>query len=231
MASCDVTFTVVVANDLTVDCPDDPMLPACGSAADILAAYNTWVAGFGYMGGCDVTDNIANIPPWATSLAADRSAFTYTATSGPDGCQDMASCDATFTVAAATDLTVTARMTPMLPACSSAADILAAYNTWVAGFGYMGGCDVSDNIANVPPWATSPAEDSSAFTYTATSGTTVARIWLPATLPLPWRIADDLTVDCPDDPMLPACSSAADILAAYNTWVAGFGYMGGCDVS
>ena len=38
--------------------------------------------------------------------------------------------------------------------------------------------------------------------------------------------ATDLTVDCSDDPMLPACSSAADILAAYNTWVAGFGYDG-----
>ena len=27
--------------------------------------------------------------------------------------------------------------------------------------------------------------------------------------------------------MLPACSSAADILAAYNDWVSGFGYDGG----
>ena len=28
MASCDATFTVAAADDLTVDCPDDPMLPA-----------------------------------------------------------------------------------------------------------------------------------------------------------------------------------------------------------
>ena len=39
-------------------------------------------------------------------------------------------------------------------------------------------------------------------------------------------VPDDLTGGLPGGPMLPVCSSAADILAVYNDWVNGFGYDG-----
>ena len=58
------------------------------------------------MGGCDVTDNIDSVPVLATSPAEDSLASPIHRYLRYDGRQDMASCNATFTVAVATDLTV-----------------------------------------------------------------------------------------------------------------------------
>ena len=90
------------------------MLPVC-SAADILAAYNDWVGGFGYDGRCDVTDNIASVPALGTPTCGGQLSFTYTATSGQDGCQDMASCNATLYRSGSRRFDRGLRRAPMLP--------------------------------------------------------------------------------------------------------------------
>ena len=66
------------------------MLPACGSAANILAAYNDWVDGFFFTGGCAPASNIADVPALATRLR--RAAQHLYRHLRYDGCQDMASC-------------------------------------------------------------------------------------------------------------------------------------------
>ncbi|MCB9298751.1 MAG: hypothetical protein H6559_37380 [Lewinellaceae bacterium] len=62
MASCNATFTVG-ADDLTVDCPADPMLPMLQRRRHT-STYNAWVS-FSFDGGCDVSDNSASIPATA----------------------------------------------------------------------------------------------------------------------------------------------------------------------
>ncbi|MCB9298753.1 MAG: hypothetical protein H6559_37390 [Lewinellaceae bacterium] len=54
------------------------------------------MAGFSFDGGCDVTDNSASIPARRFDLAAVQ---LHLYRHLHDGCQDMASCSATFTVA------------------------------------------------------------------------------------------------------------------------------------
>ncbi|MCB9298750.1 MAG: hypothetical protein H6559_37375 [Lewinellaceae bacterium] len=151
-ASCNATFTVAAAEDLTVECPTDPMLPACSSTADILAAYNAWVAGFSFDGGCDVSDNIDNVP--TGDLTCGVSSASPIPPPPDDGCQDMASA-APLSPWARSSLTVDC---PADLCCYAPA--LPTY--WYlqrlgTGFSFDGGCDVSDNSASIPAWETSPA--------------------------------------------------------------------------
>ncbi|MCB9298755.1 MAG: SprB repeat-containing protein [Lewinellaceae bacterium] len=115
-AECTQEFSWAVFDDaFMVECPADPLLPACSSTADILAAYVAWVDGFSFSGGCTPTDNIVDVPALGDLTCGGQLSFTYEATSGPAGCQDVQSCTATFTVAAADDLTVDCPADPLLP--------------------------------------------------------------------------------------------------------------------
>ncbi len=71
-------------------------IEACQPQSDIEAAYNAWVAGFTYSGGCSSTDNIASIPALPAD-AYDNGAnlsFTYTV----DNLCSPQSCTSTFVV-------------------------------------------------------------------------------------------------------------------------------------
>ena len=229
---CPSTFKVAAATKLEVSCPTDPNLPACTSAADILKAYDTWVAGFSVEGGCSPTSNIADIPklPADFACAGANLSFTLTANNGAGYCVAKAECSSTFKVAAATKLEVFCPTDPDLPACTSAADIQKAYDAWVAGFSVKGGCSPTSNIADIPklPADFACAGANLSFTLTANNGAgyCVAKAECSSTFKV--AAATKLEVSCPTDPNLPACTSAADILKAYDTWVAGFSVKGGC---
>ncbi|MCB9298748.1 MAG: T9SS type A sorting domain-containing protein [Lewinellaceae bacterium] len=220
---------MAAAEDLTVECPTDPMLPACSSTADILAAYNAWVAGFSFDGGCDVSDNIDNVPALGDLTCGGQLSFTYTATSGPDGCQDMASCNAAFTVAAAEDLTVECPQDPMLPACSTDADILAAYNAWAAGFSFDGGCDVTDNINDVPALGDLTCGGQLSFTYTATSGPDGCQDMASCNATFTVQAPAPLTANCPANQQINECLTQAEVDAAFAIWIGQFAATGGCN--
>ncbi len=92
----DADFIVNVPPAVDISCPTDPNIPACTSQTDIEAAYNAWIAGFTFSGGCSSTDNVDEIPALPAD-AYDNGAdltFTYVVT---DLC-DTLSCTAIFTV-------------------------------------------------------------------------------------------------------------------------------------
>ena len=231
-AECSSTFKVAAATKLEVFCPTDPDLPACTSAADIQKAYDAWIAGFSVEGGCSPTSNIADIPklPADFACAGANLSFTLTANNGTGYCVAEAECSSTFKVAAATKLEVFCPTDPNLPACTSAADIQKAYDAWIAGFSVKGGCSPTSNIADIPklPADFACAGADLSFTLTANNkeGYCVAEAECSSTFKV--AAATKLEVSCPTDPNLPACTSAADILKAYDTWVAGFSVKGGC---
>ena len=80
----------VGADGLTVDCPADPMLPGMQQRRRHPPPTTTGWRGFFYMGGCDVTDNIASVPPWGDlTCGGQQQPHRYLR---DDGCRDMASC-------------------------------------------------------------------------------------------------------------------------------------------
>ena len=230
-ATCMQTITVSVPN-LTVTCPADPILAACSSNTAIQDAYDAWVAGFSYSGGCNVTTNIAEVPALDMAMihCGGQLTFTYTATSGSGDCLNgNGTCTATFTVQSAADLVATCPAPVVVPACSSDAAILAAYNTWVAGFGVSGGCSSTSNIGAIPA-LNSISNCGGVINFTLIADNAAGGCVDHAECSSSFTIgtAADLVATCPAPVVVPACSSDAAILTAYNNWVAGFSVSGGC---
>ncbi|WP_347839516.1 HYR domain-containing protein [uncultured Draconibacterium sp.] len=46
-----------------------------------------------------------------------------------------------------------------------------------------------------------------------------------------WYVAEPITITCPSDPMLEACTDEDTITSRYNDWIAGFSASGGCELT
>ena len=92
----DAIITVTPSSEIVISCPPDQNIPVCTDQTVIEAAYNIWLAGFNFSGGCSPTDNIDEIPTLPTD-AYDNGVnltFTYLVT---DLC-GTTSCTSIFTV-------------------------------------------------------------------------------------------------------------------------------------
>ncbi|WP_431137681.1 hypothetical protein, partial [Psychroserpens mesophilus] len=125
-------------------------LDSSSTQQEIQDAYDAWKLGFTYTGGCDATDNLdtfPSLPDFNCGTAVDLN-FTYRVSDrcNPNG----VSCNSTFYVPGVTGLTVDCPTDVNLDSCTSEADILLAYNTWVAGFGVNNGDNPTSNIGDIP---------------------------------------------------------------------------------
>ncbi len=227
--SCTSTFTVQPLTVLDVNCPADPLLPACTDNATITTAYNTWKAGFTYSGGCAaVTDNIADIPALTDLTCGGQLSFIYTV---ENSCGQSNSCFSNFTVAPLTELEINVPPGVSLPICTDTADIRTAYNIWKAGFTTSGGCSVITNIASFPALTDLSCGGTLSFTFTAENGLASCVNQLQETSTFTVADAPELTVSCPVDPNIAGCLGIQAITDAYDTWVDGFKAFGGCNVT
>ncbi|MCB9298749.1 MAG: hypothetical protein H6559_37370 [Lewinellaceae bacterium] len=183
MASCGATFTVAAAEDLTVDCPR-PHAATCSSAADILVAYNAWVAGFSFDGGCDVTDNSASIPALGDLTCGGTAQLRLHRHLRSTAARTWLPA-APLSPWARRRLTVDCPADPLLPMLQRRRHTGSTTPGWY-GFSFDGGCDVTDNSASIPP-GRFDLRLSSASPTPPLPGTTAARTWLPATPPSPWQ--------------------------------------------
>ena len=225
----DQTISWIESNALSVSCPQAVMLPACSTENDIVNAYNTWAAGFMVNDGCNTMSNIQDIPQLPAYVCGGAVNLDF-ALSATDDCNTTPlTCASSFTVTAATSLSVSCPQAVMLPACSTENDIINAYNTWAAGFMVNDGCNPMSNIQDIPQlpafvcggavnldFMLSAIDDCNTTPLTCASSFTVT-----AAIPL--------SVSCPQAVMLPACSTENDIINAYNTWAAGFMVNDGCN--
>jgi len=190
--SCTSTFTVPAAVPIAVTCAPAQSLPACQTLTQIQTAYNTWVAGFSFTGGCSATTvtniaTIASLPANVECVGANLS-FTYTVS---DNCTTQ-SCTSTFTVPAAVPIAVTCAPAQSLPACQTLTQIQTAYNTWVAGFSFTGGCSAT-TVTNIATIASLPANvecvgANLSFTYTVSDNCTTQSCTSTFTVRLPFRL-------------------------------------------
>ncbi|MCF6356171.1 MAG: HYR domain-containing protein, partial [Draconibacterium sp.] len=224
------TFTVETPDLLVVNVPDGVSLPLCSDSTTIKNAYDNWVAGFILPSGCDVTTNIASIPPLGDLLCGGELSFTFTADNGSGYCIAHAEDSSTFTITDAPDLTVTCPTDPNIAGCSGAIAVTAAYNNWVDGFTASGGCDVTTNIDEVPLLGDMVCNGQLTFTYIAINGSGVCADTAECTQTFTIGTPDVLAVSCPSDTTVEGCT-AADVQVAFNAWIALFGYTGGCNAT
>ncbi|PKP29514.1 MAG: hypothetical protein CVU00_15245, partial [Bacteroidetes bacterium HGW-Bacteroidetes-17] len=168
-AQCEVVFEWIISPAMTINCSVAVNLAACTPQANIQSAYNTWVSGFSYTGGCGVTTNIGSIPSLPANADCDgvNLSFTYTVT---DICGENETCSSTFVVAPSPDVIVTCSPPVTLPACTALADLQTEYNSWLTGFSFTGGCDATSNIGSIPALPANANCDgvNLSFTYTVT---------------------------------------------------------------
>ncbi len=228
LASCASTFFVAadVPVDATCAAPVNITDP-CTPLADIQTAYNSWVAGFSYTGGCNPATNIGSIPalPANVDCAGANLTFTYSVTS--DCSTDW--CVSTFDVAGDVAVEATcAAPANITVACTPLADIQSAYDSWVEGFSYTGGCNPATNIGSIPalPANVDCAGANLTFTYSVTSDCSTD--WCVSTFDVAGDVAVEATCAAPVN-ITDACTPLADIQSAFDSWVAGFSYTGGCN--
>nr|WP_319511266.1 HYR domain-containing protein [uncultured Draconibacterium sp.] len=229
--SCTSHLVIQAAEDLALSCPNDTLLPACTDTAEIRVAYEAWIAGFSYVGGCStVTTNIDSVPELTDLSCGGEIEFRYVVNLGSPSCPNSIDCYRTFTVEAPVDLHVNVPGDATLPLCSDTASIRAAYDIWVAGFTTTGGCDVQSNIDSIPELPDLTCGGSVSFVFRAWNGE--GKCVDSAVDSSSFTVMDPppLSITCPPDPNLPGCSGALAITAAYNNWVDGFTASGGCDL-
>ncbi|WP_425077194.1 vWA domain-containing protein, partial [Psychroserpens sp. S379A] len=129
----------------------------------------------------------------------------------------------------APSLTINCPTNVVLPSCSTEQVIIDAYNLWVSEITVSGGCNTISNIADIPAL---PSYDCDAgvllnFTLEASDdcGTVSCETRFLVDVP------ETLIVSCPQDVVLPACSTEQEILVAYNNWVGEFLAEGDCNLT
>ena len=236
-ASVTCTFTVAAyVDDLAIDaCSGDPNLDGCSTDAEILTAWNTWIVGLLAIEGHGTCPPGAVIfdPPlddleMPLQCLTTEQIVSVTATVA-NHCDD-ASVTCSFTVAAyVDDLTIDACPgDPELDGCSTDVEIETAWNEWIAGLLAIEGhgtCPPGEVIFDPPLEELVKPSQCSATDQVVSVTATVANHCDDASVTCTFTVkayVDDLTIDeCPGDPNLAGCSTDAEILAAWNTWIAG----------
>ena len=219
--TCSATFTVPAAPAVVLTCAVNTTLAACTSQADVNAAYAAWLASATATGGCNrgaVTNN-GGAAPNACTGGTNTVTFTVTST-----CETK-TCSATFTVPAAPAVVLTCAVNTTLAACTSQADVNAAYAVWLASANATGGCNrgAVTNNGGAAPNACTGGTNTVTFTVTSTCETKTCS----ATFTVPAAPAVVLT--CAVNTTLAACTSQADVNAAYAAWLASATATGGCN--
>ncbi|ANE53220.1 hypothetical protein [Flavisolibacter tropicus] len=226
ISACDTltttaTFTVTAAPALTLPAAQNQTIAACSTQAQVDAAYAAWLASVNASGGCN-TSVTNNAPASAPAACGGSVAVTWTAISACD----TLTTTATFTVTAAPALTLPAAQNQTIAACSTQAQVDAAYAAWLASVNASGGCNTSVTN-NAPASAPAACGGSVAVTWTAISAcdtlTTTATFTVTA--------APALTLPAAQNQTIAACSTQAQVDAAYAAWLASVNASGGCNTS
>ena len=214
---CSATFTVGSGSALTASCPGDSNVGACFSQAQVDATFAVWLANFSYTGGCNVTESGLNVS--APPACGGSVTVNYVVS---DDCNQTDDCSATFTVANS-DLTAICPGDVNMVACISQDDVDAAFALWLEGFNYTGGCMVTESGLNVS--APSHCGGSVTVNYVVSDNCNSSDDCSATFSVAP----PTLVATCPADSITLTCMNQVEVDAAYEDWLSGFSYTGGCN--
>ena len=205
---------------VVVSCPA-PFVPntACMDQAAIDAAFAQWLGQASVNGGCSPTlSNDAGMAPRACEGGTVTVEFI-----GRDGCS-ADTCTSTFTIPAAPAIVLTCPADEEIAACTSQADIDAAFALWLTEVSSTGGCNViiTDNSGSAPD----SCGGSVTVQFIATGDCKADTCTSVFTVLAP----DDIVLTCPVDEVIASCTSQSEIDAAFALWLAEVSSTGGCNV-
>jgi hypothetical protein len=219
------TFTITPAPAVNVGQPENSSIPACvyadQAAAD--AAFNAWLAGFTVSGGCAPVGSYGQ--PVAPSYCGGTVSVTYTVT---DRCYETTTVTRTFTIAAPTAVVFNCGNNVTVPACSTQAQITAAWNAFLTSTTASGGCDgvLTRTECPMPPACGGYADVT--WTYTVSScgegnnTTTCTRRFTVAS-------TSEVVFNCGSNVTIEGCGSQTAVDSAWNAFLASTTASGGCN--
>ncbi|MBK8567222.1 MAG: hypothetical protein IPN76_28835 [Saprospiraceae bacterium] len=220
--TCQATFTVAAAQAVVLNCPANTTTAACQTQPAVNAAFATWLATATASGGCNgaLTNNNTGAPP--ACGGSTTVTFTYTSSICPAA---TTTCQATFTVAAPTSVTLNCPANTTTSFGETQAQVNAAFATWLAMANGVGGCNgvLTNNNTGAPPAA--GGSTTVTFTYTSSCAPTTTTCQATFTVPpVPMVV-----LNCPMNTSTAACQTQAAVNTAFATWLATASASGGCN--
>ncbi len=219
--TCQATFTVPASPNVVLTCPANTTAAACQTQAAVNTAFATWLATASASGGCNgvLTDNNTGAPP--ACGGSTTVTFTYTSTCAPL----TTTCQATFTVPASPNVTLTCPMNLTTAACQTQAQVNTDFANWLATAGGSGGCNgvLTNNNTGAP--SACGGSTTVTFTYTSTCAPLTTTCQATFTVPAPPTVM----LTCPTNTTAAACQTQAAVNTAFATWLATASASGGCN--
>ncbi|MBK8565493.1 MAG: DUF11 domain-containing protein, partial [Saprospiraceae bacterium] len=220
--TCQATFTVSATPPAVLTCPVNTTTAACQTQAAVNAAFATWLATASGTGGCNgvLTNNNTGGP--AACGGSTTVTFTYTSTCAPL----TTTCQATFTVAAPPNMTISCPVPTTVAACQTQAAVNAQFAAWLATVNGQGGCGyfIEDDAGGTAP---SACGGSKTVTYTAHSDCAPFTMTCQSTFTV--TAAPPVVLTCPTNTTAAACQTQAAVNTAFATWLATATASGGCN--
>ncbi|MCF6130749.1 T9SS type A sorting domain-containing protein [Flavobacterium wongokense] len=222
------TFTIGAAPAVVFNCGTDVTVPSCSTQAQVNAAWTAFLASTTASGGCNGV--LTRTPAQAPSICGGSASVTWTYTVG--SCGQTQSCTRTFTVAAPAPVVITCGENVTLPACSTQAQLNAAWTAFLNSTTATGGCGgvLTRTSCSAPSLCGGYVDVT--WTYTVAScgpqsgcgSTNSVHCTRRFTVAAPAQVA----FHCGTNVTVPACSTQAQVDAAWATFLASTTASGGC---
>ena len=219
------TITEPADNPVQLNCPPNVILPACRTLAQVTAAYNTWRDSFSYSGGVNTSLTVTPTPAVLPAICGGAVEVRWDVN---QPCYPTASCSRTFTVETPTSASLSCGDNVTLPACSTQAQIDAAWAAFKTSATASGGCNgsLSNNAGANPPPKCGGTVD---VTWTYTSGCEAPKT---CTRTFAITAASAVTLTCPQNVNLVGGQlTPAELAVIYDDWLTSVTYGGGCNAS
>jgi hypothetical protein len=223
------TFTINAAPAVVFNCGSDVTVQACSTQSQVTAAWNAFLNSTTASGGCN--GSLTRTSATAPSICGGSASITWTYTVG--SCGTTQSCTRTFTVAAPAPVVLTCGSNVTLPACSTQAQLNAAWTAFLNSTTATGGCGgvLTRTSCSAPSLCGGYVDVT--WTYTVAScgpqsgcgSTNSVHCTKRFTIAAPAQVA----ISCGSNVTLQACSTQAQLTTAWNAFLASTTASGGCN--
>jgi len=230
--TCTRRFTVASTSPVVFNCGSNVTIQGCGSQAAIDSAWNAFLASTTASGGCNgvFTRTAANSPSACGGSVDVTWTYTATACGGEPSTQ---TCTRTFTVTPSGPVTITPGNNVTLPACSTQAQLDAAWTAFLGSTTATGGCSGALTVSEATPPSLCGGFVDVTWTYTVAAcgqstcpnGTNTQTVTRRFTVLAP----DAPVLTCPANIVIDAGQTQAQIATAYAAWLASATASGGCN--
>ncbi|MEP7196530.1 MAG: T9SS type A sorting domain-containing protein [Saprospiraceae bacterium] len=219
--SCNVTFTVTAAPNVTITCPTAVTEAICQTQTAIDSKFATWKNTATFTGGCNGT--LTSSAGTAPTFCGGSTTITFTVNSS---CQGPITCNSTFTVNSPLSVALTCPSNQTEIACQTQANIDSKFAIWKNTATFSGGCNgvITSSSGTAPGFC----GGATTITFTVTSSCETTKT---CTSTFTVTNAPAVVLTCPANQIEIACQTEATILSKYNTWLNSVSATGGCNTN